>query len=393
MDSETKRKLELIKNIDELRYYIVDIEAIKFTTNSYYFDVSKYFDTSNKIKAKDNLSCETAEQILLTHYLLYVCDRQMDYRRIFRIGGFVMSKLVKTFLSEEMTEEVYDSHIDKNDVRFKAEIENTDENENILKYIEKGKNNVDFSSRYCPNDIVSIFTTLDTLQKKYKKSFGNFLSESKDDVSNLAEEMYKLTYAIRQVKKADIKGEKWEKISDKFNTKGQFDKYSAKRIWCVLRDFLCHPYFSECYRKILGKNEQEFEGYKREQILKLELPGDVWNNNKKFAECFFGENYENNIPSKTKKYNSSKFLREFFNKEGINAKLSPIIFDTTFLFVPRMCNEDKCSICPFKTENNKKFLQEICHEAEGKYCTFLLYSTGIKYKCLGDSKNCKLNII
>lgn len=52
-----------------------------------------------------------------------------------------------------------------------------------------------------------------------------------------------------------------------------------------------------------------------------------------------------------------------------------------------MCSQDYCNICPF-SELHKDF-ELICHKSAGKYCSFLLLSTGIKYKCPKNKLNCK----
>lgn len=150
---------------------------------------------------------------------------------------------------------------------------------------------------------------------------------------------------------------------------------------CIIRDFLRHPVFKECYKFII--KEEQFNKL-NEQQFKIELPGDVWNNNSIFAKCFWGDN--------ERATKSSGFVRNMYDNRKNDASWGeclPIDFDITFNFVPRMCEEDKCEICPlaqyseYKDKDKYKNWQEkICHEnMEGKWCPLALYSCGIKHRC------------
>ena len=74
----------------------------------------------------------------------------------------------------------------------------------------------------------------------------------------------------------------------------------------------------------------------------------------------------------------------------------PIDFDITFNFVPRMCEEDKCDICPLakysEDKDKEKYInwqEKICQESnKGKLCPLALYACGIKHKC---DENCFIN--
>ncbi len=393
---EIQDKIKLIKFIDDVRYQKDNIDVFKFETSYYCFDVSEHF--GQDYIAKKSLTKEIAEKILLTHYLLYICDRQMNFQYIFKSGGYVISQLVETFLATKDVQKTSKDHIYAADTEdkecyFKANLEkNNNKSENLIEYLKNiDKRNgsdeeIKFKSRFCPVDILCIFKTLSTLQEKYHCSFAEFIKENDNykNLSEVAKQMYDLTYKVKQVSKEYIKPDNLESLITEFQSNKTFNKYSAKRIWCVLRDFLYHPYCSECYRIILNMSVQDFDKYKKEQIKKLELPGDVWNNNITFAKCFWGKDKFKD----KKKYNSSKFTREELHTYKNKCEWNPINFDITFLYVPKMCNERNCSLCPFYKDFK---LEDICHKTTGKYCSFLLYSTGIKYKCPKDKTKCEIH--
>lgn len=372
-------KIKLIKFIDDTRYNKENLDIFDFETSYYCFDVSKYFTKSDGTY-KFTSDEETAEKILLTHYLLYICDRGMDFRYVFKQGGYVISQLVETFLNGKNYKTTFEKHVDREKCAFKAIIKNDSQGEKIKQYLKsKGEiisdeGEILFTSRYIPVDIVSVFRTLQKLEEI--GGFAKFLQKNYEKFSYLAKEMYKLTYKVKSPTKDVVCKKEIDNLIKEYESNRRFNKYSAKRIWCVLRDLLYHPYISECFKKIINV---DFETYKQKQIPQLELPGDVWNNNMKFANCFWGEATEV-LPK-----NMSQFVRKKLNP---NTECSPINFDITFLFVPRMCNQDLCNICPFCNEH-KKF-DSVCHETAGKYCSFLLLSTGIKYCCPDNKAECKI---
>ena len=128
------------------------------------------------------------------------------------------------------------------------------------------------------------------------------------------------------------------------------------------------------------------EGYKDIKILddpsiltQLELPGDVWNNNPKFRKCIFKDTEYENFKGIT-----SKLLRDIYEKEIIDIGY-PECFDITFDFVPRMCELENCSICPFGLTNGKATnFHKVCINFQGKFCPVVLSSCNYYTDCSGD---------
>ena len=97
-----KSKFKLIKALDDLRWSNDNSEAWQFETS--------FFSDSDLFDIFDNPTEKQAEAILLTHYLTYICDRQMPYRHIFRAGGYVISRIVEEYLNLDIRKQ---SDIDK----------------------------------------------------------------------------------------------------------------------------------------------------------------------------------------------------------------------------------------------------------------------------------------
>ena len=429
----------------------------------------------------------------------------MDYRHIFKAGGYVISKLVEDYYNlinnkewkktEDKKEKIKDlfkiCRIKKDDsfsyflcapIEDKSSPQQKDkifhyfldrekiinpDGQIMVKQKNKDKNNEEgtitqskkkydicfkeerkdikyyalFSSRYMLQDIACMYKTLLYLNnifeyknenenenekikriitnKTYNGLFSAFLEEHsnciceyndqknknnvsiiKEDSEGLAEALFELTYqCIPQITSGDIKDNNiFESISEKLQKKEEKDKkdknytleknrHSLKRMWCIIRDFLVHPVFSECFKIIIDETNFVILNGKTEYA-KIELPGDVWNNNSKFALCFWGDN------NATK---SSGFVRQMYDNRKDTDKWNgclPIHFDITFNFVPRMCEEDKCDICPLAKDSKdddiskkygNKWKESIC-PTKDKYCTLALCATGIKHKCDGTCK-------
>lgn len=429
---EEKKKFQIIKTLEDWRW-TQDKEEYFFETSTYCFknNINNCFDKNNN----NQLTEELAEKILLTHYLLYICDRQMDYRYIFKAGGYVISHMVEKYIKECSELEINWNNIFKICKKEKSYFlcaPITDDNENeIYKYFKNKARIIDnngesttskdkyellfktkkdnqqyaiFSSRYMLQDIACMYKTLLYLKENCDGSFKKLLKNNSNVIctydenkkinseKSLANALFELTYqGISKILAKDFeKCNSIEEILDAINKKIENHKkdsleksrYSLKRMWCIIRDFLRHPIFSKCFQLTINKTDKEFEEYIKNNYHCIELPGDVWNNNSKFAECFWGKSDKN--------FKSSKFAREKYKKNGENWKgCKPIDFDITFNFVPKMCEVDMCDICPLK-ENAKKdeWKNKLCHEQEGKLCPLALYSCGIKHKCKGD--NCIL---
>lgn len=470
-ESSIKNKLKIIAWLENLRW-----ENQKIDENDIVYG---YYCNDELFKPK-NLDVEeikknTAEAILLTHYLVYICDRQMPYEDIFKAGGYTISTLVKNFIEQredicreeenirECIRKLMDSMIvsarAKNKDNFSyflfCELDKRDKIANYFKYIKQkdfekyGSENSEkiiksadyakFSSRFMVTDLLCIYRTLVYLCEKFKGSFTDFLKyavgksddkklpivyDKKKKIYSLGYCMYRLTYQlvpqvkgnkedIREIlkqeaqgiiglntevkkylsepnnsKKTEMSDDLWY-INDKkaIANKYSFDKkkYASKRLWCVVRDFVYHPLFSKCFEIVTGEKTEDL---KKNNAGEFELPGDVWNNNLKFAQCFWFGNkeYNNDVFKNIQK--SSKFVRDLYenkklsNWEEKNNEIQcyPKDFDITFNFVPNMCSKDKCQNCPLKPEGDFK-LDKYCHKQKGKLCTFILYATGLEYVC------------
>lgn len=169
---------------------------------------------------------------------------------------------------------------------------------------------------------------------------------------------------------------------------------SMKRTWCAFRDYLKSPLYSDILKqeldkclpqckKILCKIFDKSDNCKAACSL-IELPGDVWNENSTFRVCLT-ENTTGKL---------GVVLRSEYNKLKAEGTFwgYPEEFDTTFDFVPRMCEKGNCRICPFAKLKGEHLDQEmiaaLCVKNTDKYCPLILMYCGYYYKCQGDS--CKL---
>ena len=477
----TRNKLNVIKSLENWRWTQEEKEY-SFESSFYCF--------------KDNINEDEkfAEKILLTHYLLYICDRQMDYRHIFKAGGYVVSHLVEEYIRQRKSKNYNWNEIFKictikkdsdNSYFLCAPIENNIKSE-IFKYfldrdkiinndgyiitrnsngeiikkcIKNNKNNkyeflfesnsdlyAIFSSRYILQDIGCMYKTLYYLNdktlkyfnedkegksekiqftrhifdSKYNGFFSEFLKLNSDHICEydnpekgngeitrikeskcLANAMFELTYqsipkiTTKDINNDDIINSLSKKLVEKINETSkdyslEKNRHSLKRMWCIIRDFIRHPVFRKCYQLIIGT--EKFRNLCEKEQGRIELPGDVWNNNSTFAKCFW-KNGEEAIKS-------SGFIRKMYDnrhKDGNDwGDCLPIDFDITFNFVPRMCEEDKCDICPLakysEDKDKEKYInwqEKICQESnKGKLCPLALYACGIKHKC---DENCFIN--
>lgn len=90
------------------------------------------------------------------------------------------------------------------------------------------------------------------------------------------------------------------------------------------------------------------------------------------------------------KKNLNQILREYYNKNKQNIVGYPEQFDITFDFVPRMCEQDNCDICPISRitlgENN---FERIYYNDKNMYCSVILVGCNYKNNCVGKDK-CKI---
>lgn len=438
MTEEKKKKFNIIKTLDDWRWDISPNDVLEgYKYYSFGETLKRCFDNKGNVII-EKLG-EIAEKVLLTHHLLYICNRQMDARRIFSDGAEVISNIVEKYYEKDLK---FDDYIDKKTkTRTVNMADGTTKEEYKDSYFLKIPENVTFASRYMLTDIACMQKTFNNLNNSTKETnkynpeekdkleeknriidnskyqnFSEFLKYNSDDITTLAQALYELTYqGVPVIKNSDVKvgkvieninkklqNRKVLKKNDKLCADCQFDnkKYNLKRVWCEVRDFLYDPVLQECFKIIIGEKKfNTLKGEENANLSSLELPGDVWNNNSTFAGCFWGEEYTN-LENKNN-FNSSKFVREQFNKsndENCWGGCYPHNFDITFNFVPRMCESNNCSICPiFKNENNEnkkgKDWENLCHKTKEKYCSFALYATGVKHVCKGENGCEILNIM
>lgn len=257
-----------------------------------------------------------------------------------------------------------------------------------------------------PADVKSIWRTLIILLD-YDKNIIKFMTEnvekwSKDEfTTRLAFRLYLLSYKDigGKLKKRDVlelletprKGEEEvQSIRDILCEKSKFEesykvwksKRWHKRLWAALRDYKKHPQLSRIVtdkiEKIEGETKRKFreENFNKEQ---LELPGDVWNNKPSFRNNIFAELIE--LKDVPKSWMMPRIVRQLYDQlkksdKNIN-DFYPEQFDVTFNFVPRMCEDCRCDVCPFGKDGAKL----ICIPGERKNCTVALVTCGYLAKC------------
>lgn len=161
--------------------------------------------------------------------------------------------------------------------------------------------------------------------------------------------------------------------------------YQQKRAWCSVRDFFKSPEFNQFFKNALrSHNFKDIEQLKdKSLLLSFELPGDVWNNNPKFRKCLLDD-----TPYTDKKGSMPQVIREMYIMECITDAY-PEQFDITFDFVPRMCDKENCSICPYGLLNQRAVdFEKVCSMSEGKYCPVILSSCNYRYAC--NPRECPL---
>lgn len=365
---------------------------------------------------------------LLTHWICYITDRQMPFEQIWEIAGFVFSDMLKYYkdygkgmsvLTIDNSDSFFVRKPDGNYV-FKSKTLAPGDNGVLLKNNRPLGEPVTFISRFYPSDYLSMLYTLFTLEQ-FKYDFLVYATavircitsipySCKDLVQGLAYGFYILTYnSIGQPSKEHLDDERWiikarkrtkaiiDTLSDSDNFRKRVNtfykrgrQYGIKRVWCCLRDYIKSPEFGERYfrRGLLSRGiEAEIVNmlFSYEAKCYLELPGDVWNNNSTFRNCLLADE---EISSEENKMPFNKLLRRLFEHENIDVGY-PEQFDTTFDFVPRMCEKGNCRICPFKAIREGNDIYSLCVDNENKFCTVALVCGGYICRCKGDDCSLK----
>jgi len=375
---------------------------------------------------------------LLTHWISYITDRQMPFKKIWDVGGFIFSNLIDELENSSadnlnldsylkpngdssffMSREKYARHntslvLKESDAaKYVFVARNTSQKNNILKFY----NFVDyvrpyFASRFYPSDYYSILSTLYIL-----KDFNfqltdyiahNFTITNDNIIKVILFKLYLLTYFdigqkkndniinYPELKKKALKRRK--NVYEIINNPELFEKnlkifsktdiFKQKRAWCSLRDYLKSS-FKEHFKAGLNKSNKKVYDLLfvnrevRTGLLKdLELPGDVWNSNSVFRKCLFGD-------SEKKINNTPKYIRDIYENSNIKVGY-PEQFDITFDFVPRMCDtQDNCVLCPYGLLNGKATdFDKLCVQDKSMYCPILYVACNYKVQCNPDT--CKL---
>lgn len=341
----------------------------------------------------------TAEEKLLTHWLCYITDRQMPFQRVWNVGGYVISQIVRVYSANpgwRVWEEVLEPFVDMTGSHMFIKSSHDKVNPRLERYGISG-NDVHFASRYMPEDLILIYRTLAILDRVADRRIARFICMALDEESGIENEikimavaLNQLTYlaggAVSGVTFNHRRDEMRQQATDfELNTDTNVSLYGRKRLWCSIRDYLKSPEFNDIFINALRDNECSCsDRWKRESMqlkaaLKvMELPGDVWNN----AEIFRDGLFRPYISNERESWDMPRTVREIHNL--IQAQLTrfyPEQLDVTFDFVPRMCQRSMCSVCFFGAG-----IRKVCHEKKGLLCPIALYSCGYTHHC--DPSSC-----
>jgi len=350
----------------------------------------------------------TPDEKLLTHWLCYITDRQTPFMRIWEVGGYVFSYFVRTYTRESFSpQQVFYEYYDKHSAQFHVPL--ISPNKRLSSFgINSGP--VKFASRYMPADAISIWRTAYLLDRLSQKSFAGFLKmivhdeiDNHSAIRKMAAMLHFLSYVdIGQIKSTGVEKRineiiphlelqisKIKSDPNKFIEKVAlgFYPYNKKRLWCSIRDYLKSPEFNDFLVQALNNEDssQAKRWMRNDLNLKLaletiELPGDVWNNNKTFKDGLFTP-YLNQIP---KTWDMPRTVREIYKEQ--KSKLEgfyPEQLDVTFNFVLKMCGVRACNICLFGSG-----IKLLCHSQAGLYCPVVFSSCGYIHVC--SPNECRL---
>jgi len=343
-----------------------------------------------------NYCCDdlSPDEKLLTHWLCYITDRQMPFERIWDVGGYVISHLVRSYTRtpRKIVKDLLSSYLRRNgkNMRLEAPLENTNTR---LKRYGIVDNTVTFASRYMPEDFVLIFRTLAVLDIVADRSLSRFIHAAGEGEADMAKairrvatSLNRLTYVSGGAVSAseyNIRiNEELKKISDfelKQDRAPEGGFFGRKRLWCSLRDYLkspeFNPMFVEALREAGVSDARRWERSNpalKAALHALELPGDVWNNAKVFRQGLFSPY----IANERKTWDMPRTVRRIYEMLGRPDNFYPEQLDVTFDFVPRMCERTMCSVCLFGGG-----IRNVCHQKKNFLCPVALYSCGYRHRC------------
>ncbi len=350
----------------------------------------------------------TPDEKLLTHWLCYIMDRQMPFLRIWEVGGYVISHLVRSYTrgDHESVRKLLDSYVRQNENKVSLECPLESENARLASYgiSEKGKP-VRFASRYMPDDLVRIYRTLAILDKTSGRNLPRFIAamlHEEDDhrrsIKRIATALDKLSYdtggsfTVKNFKVALDKMDQDVKVFvPEVNTRKRL--FGRKRLWCSLRDYLKSPEFNDSL--VAGLRDAGVENPERwernnpalkRSLSSLELPGDVWNNADVFRKGLFSPCLGNERSSWDMPYTIRKIYDQLAEEQEID--FYPEQLDVTFDFVPRMCENKMCGVCVFGDG-----VEELCHQQPDYLCPVVLVACGYRHKCSPDTCGFKQNSV
>jgi len=357
----------------------------------------------------------TADEQLLTHWLCYITDRQTPFERIWDVGGYVLSYLVRVYArSAQNVRELLDAHLrrdtddDKDRIRFECPVEKP--NTRLARYGFDG-DAVTFASRYMPEDVLLIFRTLALLDKTSRRSLARFMSatglaatDQRGAVASVARALNGLTYISGGARSAakvdehlDAEGGRVEKEAEVFaqdrvtcleRWADEFHPHGRKRLWCSIRDYLKSPEFNEVFLQSLrdigladADRWHRDSPALRASLDVLELPGDVWNNNEVFRNGLFSPY----LSGQRKAWDMPHTVRLVYEQMREQGALVfyPEQLDVTFDFVPRMCQRNMCDVCCFGAG-----IGRVCHAQQGLLCPVVLAACGYRHEC--RASGCRL---
>ena len=99
-----------------LPFTITDVSKISAILQTFsILDDIRWNESSNYNLINDCRDDLTADEKLLTHYLCYITDRRMPFQRIWDIGGYVISHIVRRYTSHP-EDNVWDQGFGKGDL-------------------------------------------------------------------------------------------------------------------------------------------------------------------------------------------------------------------------------------------------------------------------------------
>jgi hypothetical protein len=341
----------------------------------------------------------TNSEKILTHWLCYITDRQMPSMRVWKNGGAVFSNLVQKYkTSGKYLKEILREFVEEKEEKEKKKI--------VFK-TEIDGDVVEYTSRFITVDYQHILQTLEVLNsKKYTRDIVAFIlhfverfkdKRAEECLKRVACALYLLTYRLNKdkenFKKFKASSEEVFKILENQDNKfeEEFKNFKnrvtegKKRLWASLRDYK-KGFISEIFKEAIKEVAKDKADYfikiwEDLPMEELELPGDRWNNDRRFKEWVLGKAMD--MKTVPKSWDISTLIREIYKKhkdelEEIN--FYPEQFDITFDFVRKMCEENLCNICLF----GEKGIELICVPNE-KYCTVALVTCGYLAPCDGES--------